>query len=248
MGFVRRMTSKIGMRGKRQTNEGEQRAALEKPRDAEQDSATARERWRRRAAAQMGSYVGAVESASQLARKHVAEQLRKGLHAVKSINVSTLIKYLLSFVSLDKAKVYVDVPGIRFRGATRLMSDMVHVYMDVEVVRVKFSMKRHRLRFTRPGLATLKFGDLPFTVPDVSKLKFAIGPEDGPPYITITDPGTPADWKDRLRDELDERPRCLGISEQPINAGQLINLLVQYGVVRWQAARETKKQAAPDGR
>jgi hypothetical protein len=245
MSFVRRLTSHIGMRGKRQTKKGEQRAAVEKLR---RDLAIKRERWRRRTAEQMGTYVAAVQSASQLARKHMAEQLRKGLHAVRSINVSTLIKYLLSFVSLDKAKVYVGVPGIRFRGATRLMSDMVHVYMDVEVVRIKFSMKRHRLRFTRPGLATLKSGNLPFTVPDVSNLRFAMGPEDRPLYITITDPGTPADWKDRLRDELDERPRCWGISERPINAAQLINLLVQHGVVRWQAARETKKQAAPDGR
>jgi hypothetical protein len=248
MGFVRRLTSNIGMRGKRQTNEGEQRALLEKPRDGEQDRATTRERWRRRAAAQIGSYVGAVQSASQLARKHVAEQLRKGLHAVRSINVSTLIRYLLSFVSLDKAKVYVGVPGIRFRGASRLMSDMVHVYMDVEVVRIKFSVNPRRLRLTRPRLATLRSENLPFTVPDVSKLNFAIGPEDRPPYITITDPGTPVDWKDRLRDELDERPRCWGISEQPIGAGQLINLLIKYGVVGWQVARETKKPAAPDSR
>jgi hypothetical protein len=85
-------------------------------------------------------------------------------------------------------------------------------------------------------------------VPDVTKLKFAVGPEARQPYITITDPGTPVDWKDRLRDELDERPRCWGISEQPIGAGQLINLLVEYGVVGWQAARETEKPAAPDSR
>src|SRR2546423_7030620 len=245
MSFVRRLTSKIGTRGKRQTNKGEQRAAVEK---LQRDLAIKRERWRRRTAEQMGTYVGAVQSASQLARTHVADQLRKGLHAVRSINASTLVKYVLRFVSLDKARVYVGVPGIRFQGATRIMSDMVHVYIDVEVVRIKFTMKRRRLRFTRPGLATLKSGNLPFTLPDISKLKFAIGPEDRQPYITITDPGTPADWKDRLCDELDERPRCWGISEQPINAGQLINLLVKYGVVGWQAARETKQQAAPDGR
>jgi hypothetical protein len=245
MSVVRRLTSKIGMRVKRQTNKGERRAGVEK---LQQDLAIKRERWRRRAAEQMGTYVGAAQSASQLARKHLAEQLRKGRHAARSINVSTLIKYLLSLVSLDRATVYVGVPGIRFRGATRLMSNKVHVYIDVEVVRIKFSMKRRRLRFTRPGLAALKPGNLPFTVPDASKLTFAIGPEDRPAYITITDPGTPADWKDRLRDELDERPRCWGIAEQPINAGQLINLLVKYGVVGWQAARETKKQAAPDGR
>jgi hypothetical protein len=151
-------------------------------------------------------------------------------------------------MSLDKATVYVGVPGIRFRGATRLMSDMVRVYMDVEVVRIKFRVKPRRLRFARPRLSTLKSTKLPFTVPDVNRLTFAVGPGDRPPYITITDPGTPADWKDRLRGELDELPRCWGVSEQPISAGQLINLLVQYGVVRWQAARQTKKQAAPDGR
>jgi hypothetical protein len=245
MSFVRRLTSHIGMRGKRQTNKGEQRAVVEK---LQRDLAIKRERWRRRTAEQMGTYVAAVQSASQLARKHMAEQLRKGLHAVRSINVSTLIKYLLSFVSLDKARVYVGVPGIRFRGASRLMSDMVHVYMDVEVVRIKFSVNPRRLRLTRPRLATLRSENLPFTVPDVSKLNFAIGPEDRPPYITITDPGTPVDWKDRLRDELDERPRCWGISEQPIGAGQLINLLIKYGVVGWQVARETKKPAAPDSR
>jgi len=245
MRFVRRLTSKIGMRGKRHTNKGERRAAVAK---LQRDLAIKRERWRRRTAEQIGTYVGAVQSASQVARKHVAEQLRKGLHAVRSVNVSTLIKYLLGFVSLDKAKVYVGVPGIRFRGATRLMSDMLHVYIDVEVVRIKLSMKRRRLRFRRPSLATLKSGNLPFTVPDVTRLKFAVGPENRQPYITITDPGTPADWKDRLRDELDELPRCWGISEQPIGAGQLINLLVKYGVVGWQAARETKEQAAPDGR
>jgi hypothetical protein len=245
MRFVWRLTSKVGMRGQRQTTKEERRAAVER---FQRDLAIKRERWRRRTAEQMGTYVGAVQSASQVARKHAAEQLRKGLHAVRSINISTLIKYLLSFVSLDKAKVYVGVPGIRFRGATRLMSDIVHVYMDVEVVRIKLSMKRRRLRFRRPSLATLKSGDLPFTVPDVTKLKFAIGPENRQPYITITDPGTPADWKDRLRDELDELPRCWGTSEQPIGAGQLINLLVTYGVMGWQAARETKKPAAPDGR
>ena len=248
MGFVRLLTSKIGMRGERQTNEGEQRAAQEEPRDAEQGSAATRERWRRRAAEQMGTYVGAAQSASQLARTHAAAQLRKGLHAVRSRNVSILVNYLLSFVSLDKATVYVGVPGIRFRGATRLMSDMVRVYMDVEVVRIKFSVKPRRLRFARPRLSTLNSANLPFTVPDVTKLTFAIGPEDRPPYITITDPGTPADWKDRLRDELDERPRCWGVLEQPIGAGQLINLLVKYGVVGWQAARETKEQATPDSR
>ena len=94
----------------------------------------------------------------------------------------------------------------------------------------------------------LQSDNLPFTVPDVTKLKFAIGPENRQPYITITDPGTPADWKNRLRDELGELPRCWGISDQPIDAGQLINLLVKYGIVGWQVARETKKQAAPDGR
>jgi hypothetical protein len=238
MRYVRRLTSKIGMRGRRRTNKGERRAAVER---FQRDLAIERERWRRRTAEQMGTYVGAVQSASQVARKHVAEQLRKGLHAVRSINISTLIKYMLSFVSLDKAKVYVGVPGIRFRGATRLMSDRVHVYMDVEVIRIKFSMKRRRLRFRRPSLATLKSGDLPFTVRDVTELKFAIGPENRQPYITITDPGTPADWKDRLRDELDELPRCWGVSEQPIGGGQLINLLVTYGVMGWQTARETKK-------
>jgi hypothetical protein len=216
MSFVQRLTSKIGMRGTRHTTERE----------------------RRRAAERMGTYVGAVQAASQLARKHMAEQLRKGLHAVRATNTSSVTKYLLSFVSLDKATVYVGVPGIRFRGATRLMSDMVHVYIDVEVVRIKFNVNPRRLRFTRPSLATLKSDNLPFTVPDVTKLKFAIGPENRQPYITITDPGTPADWKNRLRDELDELPRCWGISEQPIDAGQLINLLVKYGIVGWQVARD----------
>ena len=247
MRFVQRMTSKIGMRGKRPTNEGEPRAAVEKPHDTQQDVDTKRERWRRRAAEQMGTYVGAVQSASQLARKHAAQQLRKGIHAARSINVSILIKYLLSFVSLDKATVYVGVPGIRFRGASRLMSDTVHVYMDVEVIRIKIHVNPRRLRFTRPSVAKLKSAKLPFTVPDVTKLTFAVGPEDRQPYITITDPGTPTAWKDKLRDELDERPRCWGASERPINAGQLINLLVRYGVVGWQAARETKKQAGAAG-
>jgi hypothetical protein len=247
MRFVRRLTSKMGMRGKRPTNEGEQRAAVEKPPDTQQDIDTKRERWRRRAAEQMGTYVGAVQQASQLARKHAAGQLRKGLHAVRSINVSILIKYLLSFVSLDKATVYVGVPGIRFRGATRFMSDTVHVYMDVEVVRIKINVNPRRLRLTRPSVAKLKSARLPFTVPDITKLTFAVGPEDRQPYITITDPGTPTAWKDRLRDELDEQPRCWGASERPIHAGQLINLLVKYGVVGWQAVRETKKQAGAAG-
>jgi hypothetical protein len=117
MRFVRRLTSKIGMRGKRHTNKGERRAAVEK---LQRDLAIKRERWHRRTADQIGTYVGAVQSASQVARKHVAEQLRKGLHAVRSV--------------------------------------------------------------------------------------------------------------------------------QPIGAGQLINLLVKHGVVGWQAARETKEQAAPDVR
>src|SRR2546430_2155777 len=147
MDFVRRLTSKIGMCGKRPANEGEQRAAVEKSPDTQQAIDTKRERWRRRAAEQMGTYVGAVQPASQLARKHAAEQLRKGLHAVRSINVSILIKYLLSFVSLDKVTVYVGVPGIRFRGASRLMSDTVHVYMDVEVIRIKINVNPQRLRF-----------------------------------------------------------------------------------------------------
>jgi hypothetical protein len=244
---VRRLTSKIGMRGKRSATEGEQRAAVEKPPDTQQDVDTKRERWRRRAAEQMGTYVGAVQSASHLARTHAAHQLRKGLHAVRSINVSILIKYLLSFVSLDKATVYVGVPGIRFRGASRLMSDTVHLYMDVEVVRIKISVNPRRLHFTRPSVAKLKSAKLPFTVPDITKLTFAVGPEDRQPYITITDPGTPTAWKDKLRDELDECPRCWGASERPINVGQLINLLVKYGVVGWQAARATTKQAEPDG-
>src|SRR4051812_41572836 len=90
MRFVRRLTSKMGMRGRRPTNEGAQRAAVEKPPDTQQDSDTKRERWRRRAAEQMGTYVGAVQPASQLARKHAAQQLRKGIHAARSINVSIL--------------------------------------------------------------------------------------------------------------------------------------------------------------
>jgi hypothetical protein len=234
--------SKLGMRGKRHGNEGEQ------PHDTGQSTIAKRDHWLRRVAKQMGSYVEEIQSTSQVARKHVAEYLRKGLYAVRSIDVSVLIKYLLSFVALDKATVYVGVPGMRFRGSGRLMSDVVHVYSDVEVVRIKINVNPGRLRFTRPRLANLKAGKLPFTVPDVTKLKFAVGPEGKQPYITITDPGTPRDWKDKLRDELGEPPRCWGASERPVNAAELVSLLVRYGVLGWQAAHEATKQAGPRSR
>src|SRR5947209_11039004 len=169
MSFAQRMASKLGMRGKRHDNEGEQ------PHDTGQNNVIKREHRLRRAAQQMSNYVGAIHSTNRLMRKRVAEQLRKGLHAVRSIDVSSLIKYLLGFVALDKATVYVGVPGIRFRGASRLMSDVVHVYIDVEVVRIKINVNPGRLRFTWPSLSKLKTGELPFTVPDVIKLKFALG-------------------------------------------------------------------------
>src|SRR5438067_8809080 len=131
MSFGQRMTSKLGMRGRRHTNEGEQ------PHGTGQSDLTKRERWLRRVAKQMGSYVGEIQSTNQLMRKQVAVQLRKGLHAVRSMDLSLLSRYLLSFVALDKATAYVGVPGIRFRGASRLMSDVVYVYIDVEVIRIK---------------------------------------------------------------------------------------------------------------
>jgi hypothetical protein len=227
------------MRGERLANQGVE------PNGTGQSNVTERERWLRRVANQMGRYVEEIQYTNQSVRKHVAEQLRKELHAVRPIDISLLTKYLSRFVALDKATVYVGVPGIRFRGAGRLMSDVVHVYSDVEVVRIKFSVNPGRLRLTRPRIAMLRSGKLPFTVPDVTRLQFAVGPEDRQPYITITDPGTPMDWKDKLRDELDGPPRCYGASERPIQAGQLISLLVKYGVLGWQAAHDAPKQAGP---